>query len=767
MSTERWLRLEQVFVDAVELPPSARHEAVSRACAGDDALQREAMLLLAAHDESGQFLARPALDVLAHSVSVGGWTLQPGQRIGAYSILRLLGAGGSGEVWRARDDRLGRDVAIKVLLPHHSSDAEHVRRFAEEARTAGALNHPNVLTVHDAGEHRGVPFLVSECLEGRSLRQRMDAGRIPVPETMGIALGIARGLAAAHARGIIHRDLKPENTFIADDGGAVKILDFGLATLESSLGRFQDQEEQAKTGVIVGTAGYMAPEQVRGEEVDARTDLFALGVMLYEMLEGRHPFRRPSIFETLNAVLTDDPPPPLTTQGEEPSALSQVVMRLLQRSPGARFQSAIDLAWALEQVAAARPATGARPSSRSGMTPRWRFRGLEAIAASIATAAVLMGSWWMLSKPPPLVRGPALTRFTWTLPAGLVLDSAPMVSPDSRQIALAGKDAAGRRLYVRAFDSTEFRAVPGSEGAAQPFWSPDSRSLGFFAGQRLMTVALPGGAPVAIADALSPHGGAWGRTGVILQAPDIVLAGIDRVGFDGRNREPATLLTNALGDTAHWWPAFLPDGIHFLYSVSSTEGGRRGVYIGQIDRPAPPAGPPLLQSSSPVVYVPLQGYRRRVGVPFGRTNRGTTLRCSPDGSHPGREDDRPFGCHEHVLSPDAAERVDRRTRVTRTHSCRGEPGWKWSSEMAIKFAGGLNRRRRTGPACHPTAGSSRDNASMAPATTPTSGWRIWNAAPGSGSPPPPFPIFRPSGLPMASVWRMSPETYPAGLARES
>ena len=243
MSTERWLRLEQIFVDALELPPPARHEAVSRACAGDDALQREAMLLLAAHDESGQFLAKPALDVLAHSVSVGGWTLQPGQRIGAYSILRLLGAGGSGEVWRARDDRLGRDVAIKVLLPHHSSDAEHVRRFAEEARTAGALNHPNILTVHDAGEHRGVPFLVSECLEGRSLRQRMNAGRIPVPETIGIALGIARGLAAAHTRGIIHRDLKPENTFIADDGGAVKILDFGLATLESSLGRFQDQEE--------------------------------------------------------------------------------------------------------------------------------------------------------------------------------------------------------------------------------------------------------------------------------------------------------------------------------------------------------------------------------------------------------------------------------------------------------------------------------------------------------------------------------------------
>ena len=281
MSTKRWLRLEQMFVDALQLPPPAREDSVARACGDDNALQREAMRLLAAHDQSGEFLATPALDVLAHSVSVGGWTLQPGQRIGVYTTLRLLGAGGSGEVWRARDDRLGRDVAIKVLLPHHSSDAEHVRRFAEEARTAGALNHPNILTVHDAGEHRGVPFLVSECLEGRSLRQRMVAGRIAVPETIAIALGIARGLAAAHTRGIIHRDLKPENTFIVDDGGAVKILDFGLATLQSSLGPPEEHEERAASGVIIGTAAYMAPEQVRDQEVDARTDLFALGVMLY------------------------------------------------------------------------------------------------------------------------------------------------------------------------------------------------------------------------------------------------------------------------------------------------------------------------------------------------------------------------------------------------------------------------------------------------------------------------------------------------------
>ena len=282
-----------------------------------------------------------------------------------------------------------------------------------------------------------------------------------------------------------------------------------------------------------------------------------------------------------------------------------------------------------------------------------------------------------------------------------------------------------------------------------------------------MTVALPGGAPVAIADALSPHGGTWGRTGVILQAPDIVLAGIDRVGFDGRNPGPVTLLTNALGDTTHWWPAFLPDGIHFLYSVSSTEGSpprrvrRPGRPAGATGRPASPA----VEFACRLRAAPR--HRWRVGVPFGRTNRAPALRCGPDGSDPGREDDRPFGCHEHVLSPDAAERLDRRPRVCRLIRAVGNPPGSGRAKRQSSFAGGLNRRRRTGPVFHPTAGSSRDNASMAPATTPTSGWRIWNAAPGFGLPPPPFPIFRPSGLPTASVWRMSPETYPAGPARES
>src|SRR5436190_7637831 len=218
MNTERWQRLEQIFADARQLPAADQREFLVRTCGPDEALRVEALSLLAADGAPGEFMAKPAIERLALSVATHGWSLQAGERIGAYTILRLLGAGGAGEVWQARDERLGRDVAIKILLPHFSADEERVRRFGDEARAAGALNHPNLLTVYDVGEKDGIPFLVSECLEGENLRQRMEAGPIPVSEAVAIALGCARGLAAAHARGIVHRDLKPENTFIRSDG---------------------------------------------------------------------------------------------------------------------------------------------------------------------------------------------------------------------------------------------------------------------------------------------------------------------------------------------------------------------------------------------------------------------------------------------------------------------------------------------------------------------------------------------------------------------
>ena len=266
MPTDRWHRVEQLFLEAVEQPAPARADFLARTCGLDAALRDEIESLLTAAAESGPFLSTPALDVFAHQIAREGWSVQRGDRVGAYTVGPRLGAGAMGEVWRARDERLGRDVAIKLLLPHPSDGEERVRAFEREARAAGALNHTNVLTVYDIGDHEGAPYLVTECLEGESLRARLAVGALSIDAALDIVVQVARGLGAAHARGIVHRDLKPENIFLALDG-RVKILDFGLATLHDSASSAPSSPEVPGANtrpLIAGTAGYMAPEQVRG-----------------------------------------------------------------------------------------------------------------------------------------------------------------------------------------------------------------------------------------------------------------------------------------------------------------------------------------------------------------------------------------------------------------------------------------------------------------------------------------------------------------------
>ena len=317
MSTQ-WEELDRIFSEARQIPLGEQAAFIARACGTNAALRADAESLLSASNETGDFLARSALDRLAQTFAADGLNLQPGRRIGVYTIVRQLGIGGAGEVWRAKDERLGRDVAIKVLLPHLSADSEKLRRFAEEARAAGTLNHPNILTVHDVGEYDGMPYLVSECLEGRNLRERLKAGSMPVAEAVVVALGVAQGLAAAHERGIVHRDLKPENTFLKSDGG-IKLLDFGLAKLKLPAGGLTAGADDTALSLVAGTAAYMAPEQARGEMPDPRADLFALGVMMYEMLTGQHPFRGASVFETLHAILTREPADTLGRQRTRPT----------------------------------------------------------------------------------------------------------------------------------------------------------------------------------------------------------------------------------------------------------------------------------------------------------------------------------------------------------------------------------------------------------------------------------------------------------------
>lgn len=592
-----WAELDRIFAEAREMPLAEQAAYLARACGSNAELRTEAESLLSASNLTGEFMARPAIDRLAQSLAGDGLDLKSGRRIGAYALVRQLGSGGAGEVWRAKDERLGRDVAIKFLLPHLSGDAEKLRRFAEEARAASTLNHPNILIVHDIGEQEGMPYLVAECLEGRSLRERLKAGPMAVSEAVTVAQGIAQGLAAAHERGIVHRDLKPENTFLKSDGG-IKLLDFGLAKLKLPAASPVATADDGALSLVAGTAAYMAPEQARGEPPDPRSDLFALGVMMYEMLAGQHPFRGASVFETLNAILTRDPAELQEINHHVPPALARIVMRLLQKSPDARFQSARDLGWSLAQATdrPSAPAAAADPKSR------WlRFAVPLAIVAAVAVG------WWLADRNPQAIPAGAMTRFTWKLPAGTTLDSAPAVAPDGRSVAYTARDKDGVRLYVHELGSLEAKAIAGTEGARQPFWSPDGKALGYFGKDKLMRVLLPNGAPAPLADTMEPRGGAWMNSGTIVYAPDLILTGLSRVDAEGGAAEPLTLIDESRAETSHWWPVALPDGIHFLYLVRSLDDDRRGIYMGRVDQPASHAGERLFYAESAVAYLPIAG----------------------------------------------------------------------------------------------------------------------------------------------------------------
>jgi Tol biopolymer transport system component len=505
-----------------------------------------------------------------------------------------------GEVYRARDERLGREVAVKVLPADSSSIPDRLRRFEQEAKAAGTLNHPNLVVVFDAGEQGATPYVVFELLDGVTLRQRLGQGPLSLRKAVDYAIQVAQGLAAAHEKGIVHRDLKPENLFVTRDG-RVKILDFGLAklrpTLDAEAPRLDGAPVPTATGagVVLGTVGYMSPEQVKGNPADHRSDIFAFGSVLYEMLSGRRTFGGETAVDVMTAVLKEDPPE--LTNPAVPAGLERVVRRCLEKRPEERFQSARDVGFALEALSGAR--FMGRPRARLGP-----------VAALLATGAVIGGFVaWRLRQPGP-TPGPAatgVTRFTWSVPAGMGLDSAPVVSPDGHSIAFTASDASGPRLFVRARDSLEAMVVPGTEGARQPFWSPDSRSLGYFAPGKLMKVALAGGAPVRICDAPDARGGTWSHSGVIVFAPAPIHFGLARVSAAGGQAEPATLLDVSQGENSHRWPAFLPDGVHFLYFVRSSIDTRRGVYLGRVDRPASRPASPLFPSESEAVYAPLSG----------------------------------------------------------------------------------------------------------------------------------------------------------------
>ena len=630
MSNARWQRLDRLFVDALQHPPEQRDAFVSEQCNDDETLRADVLSLLSAADGSGEFMTASAFDRLANAVGDEGWTVAPGVQVGVYTITERLGAGSSGEVWRARDHRFDRDVAIKILLPHLSEDAGRLRRFADEVRAIGSLSHPNILAVYDVGNHHGLPYLVSECLSGQSLRTRLDAGAVPAPEAITIVIGIARGLAAAHKHGIVHRDLKPENVFL-DDNATVKILDFGVAKLLRGDDR-EHTESATIAGFIVGTAGYMAPEQVRGQAIDARADLFALGVVMYELLTGKAPFSRDSAVETLHAVVTADPAGVADVNPAVPAELADIVMRLLAKDLDARFQSATDLIWALERMAkdrttasrhaAARPAAGASASRRRVAV--WLA------AAGLAAAVVVAVAWIAQNASGQASIGTAVTRFTWSLPPGTSLASAPAVSPDGRSVAFIGARDRANRLFVRSLDAFDAVEIEGTAGARLPFWSPDSRWIGFYMRRRVMKVSITGGAPMTISDysgAVSVRtemGAAWGADNVIVYGPGFNPPSLFKVPASGG--APAIVTSLARGQTPHRFPSFLPDGKHFVYQArGATE--YRGLFVGGVD--GEPAGDPLIEVDSTAVYVPDASNSRNGILLYANSGRLTAQSFDP------------------------------------------------------------------------------------------------------------------------------------------
>lgn len=513
-------------------------------------------------------------------------SLAAGAKLGRYEIRSKIGEGGMGEVYRARDEKLNRDVAIKILPPMFSENGDRLHRFEQEAQAAGSLNHPNILAIYDLGTNEGAPYVVAELLEGETLRERLNSGPLPPRKAIDYAIQITRGLTAAHGRGVVHRDLKPDNLFITTDE-QVKILDFGLAKLvepeKDALSQTDIATRKIHTdpGTVMGTVGYMAPEQVRGRAVDHRADIFSFGAVLYEMLSGRRAFHGDSAIETLNAILKEEPAELTASNLQIAPALERVVWHCLEKSAERRFQSATDVVFALESLSGVTShATQAalRSESLASSSSSWtreRIFWIGACALLLITAAALAVAYF--SRPQTNERG--AVHLALAAPEKTVFPSNVSISPDGLQVAFLASDPDGKReLWIRSLDEDKLRRLAGTEGAASPFWSPDSRSLGYLANGKLYRIDLPRGRPQALCDVREYSGAAWSNDGVILFGGS---EGLSRVSAQGGTPTLATKVDS--NEEAHRWPYFLPDGKHFLFLADAQTTENHHVRAGSLD----------------------------------------------------------------------------------------------------------------------------------------------------------------------------------------
>jgi eukaryotic-like serine/threonine-protein kinase len=514
--------------------------------------------------------------------------LTSGTKLGPYEIVSPLGAGGMGEVYRALDTRLDRTVAVKVLASHLSSSPELKQRMEREARAISSLSHPHICHLYDIGSQDGTDYLVMEFLEGETLADRLRKGALPLNEAFKIGIAVAEALAVAHRQGIVHRDLKPGNIMLTQ--GGAKLMDFGLAkplglqtkapgsgaapsfTAVATISGSSPLSPLTTAGSIIGTIQYMSPEQIEGKEADARSDIFALGAVLYEMVTGKRPFAGKSQISLASSILEADPEPVSALKPLTPPAFEHVLTTCLQKNPEERFQTAHDIKLELQWIAADRSTPVAASSQPSSSHKRERL-----VWAAGAVIAMVLGvvAGIFLNRP---IQPAQSIRTVIDPPANSALSltgdfaGPPVLSPDGASIAFVATGADGKTaLWVRPMDVLEAHMLPGTEGAIFPFWSPDGRALGFFADGKLKTIDLNGGSSLVVCEAPFGRGGAWG-SGVILFSPNTQTS-MMRVSASGGTPVPVTKVDTAQ-HTSHRWPSLLPDGKHFLYLAINHDSSR-------------------------------------------------------------------------------------------------------------------------------------------------------------------------------------------------
>ena len=513
--------------------------------------------------------------------------LAPGTHLGPYEIAGPLGTGGMGEVYRARDTRLERSVAVKILPAQFSSDPVRKQRFEREAKTISSLNHPHICVLYDVGHQDGVDYLVMECVEGETLAKRLEKGPLSLEQVLKYGAQIADALDKAHRSGIVHRDLKPGNIMLTPTGA--KLLDFGLArpaaplASAATLTGVSPNFPVTERGTIVGTFQYMSPEQVEGKELDGRSDIFSFGAVLYEMLTGQRAFNGKSQLSVASAILEKEATPISTIKPMTPPALDHAIRRCLAKDPEQRWQTGRDLQGELIWI---------NESDSSAAAPRVisnekNKRELVAwIAAGVFSLIAFAGVWTVWRQPHPEERR---LQFKIDPPPGadflVETGGGSAISPDGRAIVFAAASNSGSKLWVRPLDAGDAHELPGTDNGEYPFWSADSKSIGFFANGKLERLDLAGGPPVTLALASNPRGGTWNAQGIIVFVPT-ASTGLWKVAASGGPPTKLTTEDEAKGEFTHRWPQFLPDGNRIIY-LSRGEGGgnNQSIYLSSLERP--------------------------------------------------------------------------------------------------------------------------------------------------------------------------------------